>query len=112
MKKDNLFYSLIYFITACVFLNMVIFCPPKVGSTWFEYCLIITIIAAWFIGGAFMLLYFYKDNKRKRIGLVLVPYSIAEGLLEKGWTLAKEEDNNYNMGLVYLELLEEKRGTI
>lgn len=63
MKKDNLFYSLVYFTTACIFLNAIIFCPPMVQPSIFEYCIVYSIVAAWFIGGFVMLKYFYNENK-------------------------------------------------
>ena len=44
--------------------------------------------------------------KRKRIGLMLVPYRAADVLLEAGWTIAPEEDFNHRIGIVYLEKLE------
>ncbi len=44
--------------------------------------------------------------KRKRSGLVLVPYKAADALLADGWTIAPEEDNNHVIGIVYLELLD------
>lgn len=45
-------------------------------------------------------------HRRKRTGLVLVPYSAADALLNEGWTIAPEEDNNHKIGIVYLEKLE------
>jgi hypothetical protein len=46
--------------------------------------------------------------KRKiRKDFAIVSYHDAEALLEKGWTLAKEEDRNRVFGYVCLELLED-----
>jgi hypothetical protein len=48
----------------------------------------------------------FPGPKRKRSGLVLVPYKAANALLDEGWTIAPEEDNNHVIGIVYLEKLE------
>lgn len=39
----------------------------------------------------------------KRVAFMLASYCDADELLAKGWELAKEEDNNYMPGVVYLE---------
>lgn len=53
-------------------------------------------------------LWFWLFPKHKiRKNYVCCEYRIAEDLLKKGWTLAKEEDNNHKFGFVCLELLEE-----
>lgn len=45
--------------------------------------------------------------KGKRLYLRFVSYLQAEELMQKGWTLAQEEeDTNKVVGMVYLELLE------
>jgi len=44
--------------------------------------------------------------KPKRVALRFVPYREAEALILAGWTIAKEEDQNWVFGWVYLELLE------
>lgn len=46
-----------------------------------------------------------NSNTRKELRLVL--WSEANKLIEKGWTIAPEEDNNKLMSKVYLELLPE-----
>jgi len=43
-----------------------------------------------------------KGNKRPEPQRE-VPYAEADELLNKGWTLAKEEDTNHIFGKVYLE---------
>jgi len=48
----------------------------------------------------------FSRPKRKRSGLVLVPYKAADALLADGWTIASEENNNHVIGIVYLEKLE------
>ena len=45
-----------------------------------------------------------KKQRRKWLRLVGVGY--ADILIRAGWTIAKEEDTNHNIGQVYLELLE------
>ena len=45
-------------------------------------------------------------KKKRRVGLILVPYAQADALIKEGWTIAKEEDNNRKIGIVYLEKLE------
>jgi len=49
---------------------------------------------------------FLFPMRRKRINYVFVTYSIGDELIKKGWTIAKEEDNNHTFGMVCLELLE------
>ncbi len=46
------------------------------------------------------------EPKKQRVGFMLVPYSAADALLQQGWTIAPEEDNNHVIGIVYLEKLE------
>jgi hypothetical protein len=48
----------------------------------------------------------FPKPKRQRIGLMLVPYKAADALIEAGWSIAPEEDNNHRLGIVYLEKLE------
>jgi hypothetical protein len=48
-------------------------------------------------------------KRRRRINYVYVSYAIGEELVKKGWTIAKEEDNNHAFGMVCLELLEPPR---
>lgn len=45
--------------------------------------------------------------KPKRIALKLVHYDNANAYLERGWRIAKEEDNNRKLGFVWLERLED-----
>ena len=42
----------------------------------------------------------------KRKELRCVKYDEADALIVDGWVIAKEEDTNYDFGMVYLELLE------
>lgn len=52
---------------------------------------------------------FVKKPKGKRLYLRFVSYLQAEELMQKGWTIAKEEDKNRVVGMVYLELLEKPK---
>jgi hypothetical protein len=47
------------------------------------------------------------EIKPKRIGFVLVPHELANGLMKDGWTIAPEEDSNRRAGMVFLEKLEQ-----
>ncbi len=49
------------------------------------------------------------SKPKVRQDLKLVSYSEAEELLKSGYTLAKEEDTNHVFGMVYLELLGDKK---
>lgn len=51
----------------------------------------------------------FRPPKRKRLELRFLPYAEADKLLRENsaWTLAKEEDTNRQIGMVYLERLEE-----
>jgi hypothetical protein len=48
--------------------------------------------------------FFKKKSIRKE--LRFVSYEEADALIKKGWTIAKEEDNNHKPFFVYIELLE------
>lgn len=52
---------------------------------------------------------FFFPPKRKRLGLIFVNYEAAEKYLQKGWTIAPEEDWNKIIGWVHLELLEPRK---
>jgi hypothetical protein len=47
-------------------------------------------------------------KKKIRTGLKFVDYSEGDKLVKQGWTIAKEEDRNNIIGMVYLELLQDK----
>jgi len=51
--------------------------------------------------------FFRKRKKKVRVALACVPYSVGDKLVKEGWTIAKEEDNNHVIGIVYLELLKD-----
>jgi hypothetical protein len=44
--------------------------------------------------------------KGKRVDLRFVNYTEGDKLVREGWTIAPEEDNNRQIGMVYLEKLE------
>jgi len=48
---------------------------------------------------------FVKKEKKIRLHLRFVSWPEAETLIAKGWTIAKEEDENKVIGMVYVELL-------
>ena len=47
-----------------------------------------------------------KNQTRRRVELQFVSYAEAEILLLQGWNIAKEEDNNHIIGIVFLERTE------
>jgi hypothetical protein len=46
-------------------------------------------------------------KKKTRVGFKCVLWAEAEPYLKAGWTIAKEEDTNRVIGVVFLEKLEE-----
>ena len=45
----------------------------------------------------------------KRVNFGIFAYGEADDMINKGWELAKEEDDNHNFGSVYLEQRVERR---
>ena len=48
-------------------------------------------------------------NPPKRLSLQAVAWVNADIYIKQGWTIAKEENNNHQIGVVWLELLEENQ---
>lgn len=52
----------------------------------------------------------FRKNKI-RVDFRYVDYTTGDKLIKEGWTIAKEEDRNHTIGMVYLELLQDARFT-